>query len=304
VKPFRYAFLLALSYFLVAGGYILVSDHLAATIARDVADFRRIEDIKGLLFVLVTGVLLFCAAWILFRRFARAQESRSLERRALMLMQNKAYASELAAAVAHDFNNLLLVLHAGVDELALKSQEPPNPTIIVDMRQALESARDLTKRMARAARGERKLHQESHPLAMLVQDAVGLLRRIPRLRGRDVDVVVSTNAHALLDPVSVEQILVNLLLNAADAAGEGGKILVEVHEDALSVCLSVHDNGEGLTDTKLLDVLKPFTTTKEIGLGLGLLSVRASVEASQGTLTVMRSPLGGAQFDVRWSKAS
>jgi two-component system sensor histidine kinase HydH len=300
LKPLRYALLLALSYLLVAGAYILVSSRLAAAIASNVAELQRIEQFKGIVFVVVTGLLLFFAAWFLFRRFAQDETARALERRAMALMQSKAYSAELAAAVAHDFNNLLLVIHAGVDELSVKCREPSSSNTLEAMRSALDSARDLTKRMARAARGERAARQEPRCLATLVKETWELLQRIPRFRGRKVEVITSTNAKAVLDPVLVEQILVNLLLNAADAAGDGGKVLVEVRADEESVYLSVQDNGEGLTGDALTNAFKPFTTSKSQGLGLGLLSVRASVEASQGTLVVRSSRLGGAQFDVSW----
>ncbi len=281
-----------------------MSSRIAAAIAKDVGELERIEHVKGILFVLVTGVLLWGVSFALFRRLEWVHETRALERRTMMVMQSKAYAAELAAAVAHDFNNLLMVLRAGVDEIHENALQTIDPTTLDTMDKAIDSARNLTDRMARAARGERSNRKGLHSLSELVDDTVHLLRRLPRLRGRNIEVVSTSAGRVFLDPVLVEQILVNLLLNAADAVGKEGHIRVEVNEETDAVCLSVHDNGTGLSDAMLNGIFEPFKSTKETGLGLGLLSVRASVEASEGRLCVTRSPLGGAQFEVRWNKAA
>jgi signal transduction histidine kinase len=303
VKPTRYATGLALFYLLIAGGYIAVSGRIAAALARDVAELERIEHLKGTAFVLATGALLWGMSCWLFARLKRSEEEHQAERRAHMLVQNKVYAAELAATVAHDFNNVLLVLRAGVDELSGGNCSPEQGSTLSEMRRALDSARDLTKRMARAARGSREVNLQPASLGELVSDTIGLMRRLPRMTRRRVELRVAAPAPALLDPVLVEQIAVNLLLNAADAVGDDGTIRVDVGEDERSVWLAVHDDGQGLTEKDLKETPLPFTSAKPDGLGLGLLSVRASVEASRGQLVMKRSPLGGALFEVRWPKA-
>jgi signal transduction histidine kinase len=302
VKPTRYATGLTFFYLLIAGGYILISGRIAAGLARNVAELERIEHLKGTAFVFVTGALLWLTSWLLFARLKRSEEEHQAERRALMLVQSKVYAAELAATVAHDFNNVLLVLRAGVDELAGDDPATDPASTLAEMRRALDSARDLTRRMARAARGSREIRLHPASLGELVSDTIGLMRRLPRMLGRRIELQVSSAARSLLDPVLVEQIVVNLLLNAADAAGDAGTVRVEVGEEDDVVRLSIHDDGHGLTDKELKELLLPFNSTKPDGLGLGLLSVRASVEASRGQLVIDRSPLGGAHFEVRWPK--
>lgn len=301
-RPAYYATCLACVYLLVAGSYIVVSDRLAAAVAHDVAELQRLEHIKGIAFVLVTGSLLWMISWGMFHRLERAEAARATDRQALMLVQSKAYAAELAAAVAHDFNNLLLVVGFGLDEITAAANSPPNPQYLAEMRQALDAARNLTERMASAARGQREIRQDLHSLTSLVSETVHLVQRLPRMRNRQVQNEARSAAQALLDPIVVEQILVNLLLNAADATHAGGTIAVTVEEDDDSVRLIVDDNGPGLRDDQIIEVLRPFNSTKPGGLGLGLLSVRASAEATQGKLTIDRSPLGGARFCVRWPK--
>jgi len=304
LKPLRYATWLSVIYLLVAGGYILVSSRLAAAIAHNVAQLERIEHIKGILFVVTTGAILWCTSLALFLKQAHTDEARALERRALTLVQGKAYAAELAAAVAHDFNNLLLVLRVGVEELTEELAQTPNNATLGEMRQALDSARNLTERMARAARGSRESRLAVHRLDRIVDDTIQLMRRLPRLQRCNLEVSLAAVPEARLDPILVEQIVVNLLLNAADAAGEDGTIRIVVEEHERAVCVAVHDSGKGLTALELKRALEPFFTTKSTGLGLGLFSVRASVDASEGNLALRSSPLGGALIEVNWPKLS
>jgi two-component system, NtrC family, C4-dicarboxylate transport sensor histidine kinase DctB len=300
MKSFRYATYLSLTYLGIAGIYIRISSHLAASLARTVDELETMERFKGQVFVIVTGGLLWGLSWFFFSRLQRSAEERARERHALMLVQSKAYAGELAATVAHDFNNLLLVLRSGVDEVA-ESGGHAVDTTLSEMRIALDGAKNLTERLARAAKGDRAGRQDIHSLASIVTETTCLIRKLPRLSGRTVEVVAPAAAFTLLDPVVVEQIVVNLLLNAADACGKGGTVRLDVGEDAGHVWLVVHDNGPGLPDSEHLAVVEPIRSTKG-GLGLGLLSVRACAEAGNGQLTIGRSPLGGARFEVRWPR--
>jgi signal transduction histidine kinase len=266
-----------------------------------VEELEQIERLKGEVYVVVTATLLWALSWFLFSRIQRSNEERAKQRQALMLVQSKAFAGELAATVAHDFNNLMMVLRSGLDELAHSGSNPVESTIIGEMRGALEGARNLTERLASTARGERAGRQDIHSLSTLVTQTVRLIRRLPRVSGRTVDVIAESPARTMLDPVIVEQIVVNLLLNAADACGHGGSVRLEVGEDARAVWLLVHDNGPGFPDSEKLAIFEPFRSTKG-GLGLGLLSVRACAEAGNGQLSLGKSPLGGAKIEVRWPK--
>src|SRR5512133_2575847 len=89
-RPAYYATWLACVYLLVAGSYIVVSGWLAAAVARDVAELKRLEHIKGIAFVFVTGSLLWIISWLMFRRLERAEAARAIDRQALMLVQSKA----------------------------------------------------------------------------------------------------------------------------------------------------------------------------------------------------------------------
>jgi signal transduction histidine kinase len=135
-----------------------------------------------------------------------------------------------------------------------------------------------------------------------VKETTKLVRRLPRLAVKQLELVALTEARASLDPVLIDQILVNLLLNAADACGRQGHVRVEVGENDAQVWLMVEDNGPGLSDSQIPALFEPFRSTKSGGLGLGLLSVRASAEAGDGVVALGKSALGGAKFQVTWPK--
>ena len=301
MKSIRYATWLALGYLLVAGLYIRVSGRIAAHVARNVMELERLEHIKGLAFVVTTAVLLWVLAWRLFSRLQRSNDERIRSQQTLMLVQSKAFAGELAASVAHDFNNLLLVLGSAID-MADETGGAFDAATLEEMKAALEGAKSLTARLARAARGDRAGRRESLSLSKSVKETTKLVRRLPRLAVKNFELVALAEARAELDPVLIDQILVNLLLNAADACGQQGHVRVEVGENDTQVWLIVEDNGPGLSDSQIPAMFEPFRSTKSGGLGLGLLSVRASAEAGDGVVAGGKSALGGAKFQVTWPK--
>lgn len=303
LKPFRYAALLSGGYALVSAAYIVISGRLAALAAHTVVGLEHIERLKGIAFVATTAILLLGMSWYLFSRLAAVLRERTLDRQAMMLVQRKAFAGELAAAIAHDFNNLLMVVRAGVEELKRSTTGPVETGLIEDIHSALDSGKVLTLRLAATARGQRIVRMDPHVLTELVSETTLLLRRLPRLRGRTVDLRVQPVTALPMDSALVEQIVVNLVLNAADAAGPHGRVEVGVREEPAVIVLEIHDSGPGLPPGTERRIFDPFFSSKAGGLGLGLLSVRAAAEAHGATIVTGRSPLGGALFAIHFPKS-
>jgi len=112
-------------------------------------------------------------------------------------------------------------------------------------------------------------------------------------------VEVAANApSALADQDLVKGILVNLLENAAEAAGEGGQILTRVSKIDDRVAIDVHDSGPGLSDQALRSIFQPTISFKKRGMGLGLSIARKSALLSGGDILVIAGELGGAGFRV------
>ena len=101
-----------------------------------------------------------------------------------------------------------------------------------------------------------------------------------------------------LDEVLVDRMILNLVLNAADATKGAGKIDLRIRRKDRQVILELHDNGPGVPDQAREAIFDPFYSSKTNGLGLGLLSVRACAEAHGGSVEVKPSDLGGACFRI------
>jgi C4-dicarboxylate-specific signal transduction histidine kinase len=136
-----------------------------------------------------------------------------------------------------------------------------------------------------------------------VSDVVKLVRSNALRRGVTVDVELSPWMRPILgDRVQVQQVILNLLMNACDAVESNAKGMRRVglkpvpRQDAMII--EVQDNGAGISDEELQHIFEPFYTTKHEGLGLGLAICQSIVAAHGGTLDAVRNPSGGMTFSV------
>lgn len=299
MKPLRYALSLASVYGLIAALYIWLSSAIAARIATNVHDLEKIERLKGFGFVFVTSVIFFFASWIIFHRFKRVTLEQEILRRATIMAQGRVLAGELAAAVVHDFNNALTVVQCAISEAQETATTQTNNAILREASEAVRRAKEIALRLAHTARGQQILRAERLELSSYTQRLIRLLSKLPRLLGCTIEFISVPNVMVEVDPTLFEQILTNLILNAADATGPKGVIRVLLAEEPSTIRLEVHDNGPGIPLENRDHIFEAFETTKSDGLGLGLLSVRTAVMIQNGMLTVDESPLGGAAFIVR-----
>ncbi len=228
---------------------------------------------------------------------------------------------KLAGGIAHDFNNLLTVILSCVDFLRMETPaDDPRYSGVEDIRTAATRAADLTRQLLAFSRQQVlaprlfDLHGRIH----------GLQRMLDRILGDDIELVLaplegSCMIHA--DPGSIEQVVMNLVLNSRDAIVRGGRIILETREvyvdQALAkrhfgmragphVVLTVRDNGSGMHEVTRARIFEPFFTTKEQGqgTGLGLSTVLGIVEQSGGSITVESVVGVGTTFSVYFPKAT
>jgi two-component system, cell cycle sensor histidine kinase and response regulator CckA len=247
------------------------------------------------------------------------------ERRALEIQLRQAQKMEavgrLAGGVAHDFNNLLVGI-LGYSELLKKklTEQAPLLRMANEINFAAMRARDLTSRLL-ALSHRQVLRPSVLDLNVLVRQCERLLRPII---GEDVHVILRLDpktANVKADPVQLEQVILNLALNARDAMPGGGTLSMEtcnVQVDAALarrhpalipgsyVRLSVTDTGHGIAPDVMPRIFEPFFTTKEIGKGsgLGLSAVYGVVKQSGGCVTVSSEPEKGAAFGIYLPRAS
>ena len=221
----------------------------------------------------------------------------------------------LAGGVAHDFNNLLTAIlgHAELLEGDLAG-EAERLRHVRSIRKSGERARDLTRQLLAFARRQ-VVAPRLVDLNVHLRDSQSMLRR---LVGEDVELVVETTEGlrpVLADPGQIEQILLNLAVNARDAMPKGGRLTfrtgnVEItaeeaarHADFTAgphVLLSVSDSGTGMDAEVLAHIFEPFFTTKPagVGTGLGLATVYGVVRQSGGHIRVASERGEGTTFEI------
>src|ERR1700694_692199 len=222
---------------------------------------------------------------------------------------------QLAGGVAHDFNNLLTAIN-GYSSLALQRLEDGHPikSYLEEVKKAGDRAANLTRQLL--AFGRKQILQ---PLPLNLNDTVtDMSKMLQRLIGEDIQLSAKLTTdlkRVKADPGQIEQVLVNLIVNARDAMPQGGKLTIEtanveldreyasthvgVHPGAY-VVLAVSDTGTGMDEQLRQQIFEPFFTTKEKGkgTGLGLSTVYGIVKQSGGNIMVQSEPGRGTTFQI------
>ena len=248
----------------------------------------------------------------------RAEEALRRSEEELRQSQKMEAIGRLAGGIAHDFNNLLSII-LSYSAMMMEALSPEDP-LRADAEQiaiAGQRARDLTRQLLAFSRRQ-MLRPEVLDLAEVVRGVEPMLRRV---LGEDIELTISLARPTPLvkaDPGQIQQILMNLVVNARDAMPDGGQLWIETSEVVLEdephvrasggagtgsgphVCLSVSDTGVGLDEETRARIFEPFFTTKPRGkgTGLGLSTVLGIVQQSGGHVTVESTPNEGASFRV------
>ncbi|MDQ2900958.1 MAG: response regulator [Acidobacteriota bacterium] len=219
----------------------------------------------------------------------------------------------LAGGIAHDFNNLLTII-SGYSQMLLGGigEQDPDRSAVEQILKASQRAADLTRQLL--AFGRRKLIQ---PKVMDLKATVeGMSSMLHRLIGEHIDLkieAVAATGYVHADPGQIEQIIMNLAVNARDAMTKGGKLVIETGNAELDetyaskhvavrpghyVMLAVTDTGTGMDAETQAQVFEPFFTTKGHGTGLGLSTVYGIVKQSGGAIDLYSEPGFGTSVKV------
>jgi PAS domain S-box-containing protein len=222
---------------------------------------------------------------------------------------------QLAGGIAHDFNNLLTVI-VGHTELLLEECVPDEHMrgLLTEIKQSGERAASLTRQLLAFSRRQ-VLEQTVLDVNVVVADMEKMLRP---LIGEDIELTIRLEPRLnsiKADPSQLQQVIMNLVLNARDAMTRGGQITIETSNSVLDeeqaafradvapgpyVALTVRDTGRGMTDDVKTHLFEPFFTTKGVGkgTGLGLATVYGIVKQSGGYLDVESEVSRGSTFRI------
>jgi len=243
----------------------------------------------------------------------RADEEKEIMQAELLKARKMEAIGTLAGGVAHDFNNLLTVIK-GESTLAMMSAEETDPVAqhLKNIAMASERAADLTRKLLLFSR-QQPLAPVPLSLNRLLDDMLKMLRR---LIGENISVVKELDPGlwtVKADPGSMEQVIMNLAVNASNAMPEGGRLKIGTGNVIMSeedlhgrpaarpgeyVCLTVSDTGVGMDGETLQHIFDPFFSTKEArrGTGLGLSVVYGIAEQHGGWVDVRSEPGKGSEF--------
>ncbi len=271
---------------------------------------RRIADVNGMR-----------VAPGLYMSILRDTTERKALERQLQQAQRVESIGTLAGGIAHDFNNTLTGI-SGFADLALMHLSPAHPLWqdLQRIRKQAEHAATLTRQLLAFSR--RQILERKHvDLNEIVAETQAFLRRVI---GEHIDLTLApapTLDTAYVDPVQVEQVLMNLCVNARDAMPDGGRLTIETANVRLDdafvrahpwaragdyVRISVSDTGVGMDEQTLQRIFDPFFTTKEPGkgTGLGLAMVYGIVKQHEGLIHVYSEPGRGSTFKVYFKAVS
>lgn len=236
-----------------------------------------------------------------------AQQVEILKER-LAQAQKLAGLGELLSTVAHDLNNVLMPV-INYAQMGLRHKdEPTREKSFTKILQAGQKAARIIATTLGMARGRSNAAREATNLVQVVEDALLLLEREMTNHRVSVERQFENVPEAIVNAGQIQQVLLNLVINARQAMPKGGHLLVRLAYDAAAnmVDLTVRDNGSGIEPEKLRRIFDPFFTTKsgpdatgKGGTGVGLSSCREIVEAHQGRIRVESTVGKGTAFTIK-----
>ncbi|MCL5772990.1 MAG: response regulator [Firmicutes bacterium] len=240
------------------------------------------------------------------------EEQKKLEQQLIQSQKMEALGL-IAGGIAHDFNNLLTAILGNAEFGLMKlKQSEPLYQILSEIQEAGQRAAILTRRLLAFSRRQVLQPREVNVAGILTDFS----RTLVRLIGEDIELkkdVPRNLSNIYIDPGALEQIVMNLAVNARDAMPLGGTFAIKaqnIHlDEAFSrmlldakpgdyVKISIMDTGSGIDENNLQKIFEPFFTTKEKGTGLGLSIVYGIVKQHGGFITVSSQPDHGCRFEV------
>ncbi len=258
-----------------------------ATVDQAIANWTLVVAVAIALLIVTT----FFATWHLTGQINKAHAEREEMSRAFIRSAKLASVGELATGLAHEINNPLAIISAEQTNIADLLSESEADTLTREQIQEslgrcetqIERCANITGKMLQFGR-KRESQVEPTDITPRLLETIRLLKRRAKVRNIEIVAEIEENLpRALVDPVELEQVMVNLINNSIDAMPHGGTVTVRAVQEEGRLHLQIVDDGTGIPQEDLERVFEPFYTTKPVGQGTGLgLSVCYGIVQSWG----------------------
>jgi len=275
---------------------------------KDVPIWRQYWWQIGLTLAIVVGQAMLIVALFSQRRRRRLAEQAEQAQRAVLARASRlALAGELTGAIAHEINQPLGAILANADagDLMLDSgadRREELRAILADIRRDDLRASEVIRRL-RDLLGKQKFERKQFDLNEVVSDLESIMRAEAQRRGVVLEIRRAPETLTIVgDPVQIQQVLINLVLNAMDAVGDESEarrtVVVSVAKGETGAVLAVRDRGRGIAPEHRTKLFESFFSTKRNGMGLGLSITRTIVDAHGGRIWAESGPDEGTVFQV------
>ena len=293
----RRAAIIAISYLFLGAGYIFLSARIAEMMSHSIGQYVQIEEIKGTIFMIVTAIGLYLFSRHQLQEIAKDASGLLENRDVLHSSERRALAALFARSFAHDCRKVIDPTREALGRI--KVCKDCHCERLSTLGQSLESLERLSSQLQDTSKLFSTVDKREVNLGPLLKSSVEVAHNYSPLQGCRVRIADCPDVQVSAYPALIHQMVVNLMMNAAEAMSGSGKIEVALRSEPTGVVIEVHDNGPGIPAEQWRQVFAPFYTTKPHGPGLGLLSVQACALAHGGEVEISASHLGGARVEVK-----
>ena len=267
--------------------------------AFDAATVQALETVADQVAISINNARLYAEATRELAERRRVEAALMAGEEQLRQAQKMEAIGRLAGGVAHDFNNLLQAMLAIVEGLRLRPRDEHPAAAVDELVAHIQRAAALTRQLLLFSRRE-VASREEVDLNELVDDTTRLLRRLIPETVHLVVVPAASPPAVLADRGQLQQVLLNLAVNARDAMAHGGSLTVRTENDGGECSLVVEDTGTGMDAATKQRIFEPFFTTKSeaLGTGLGLAVVHGIVQQHGGRIEVESEVGAGSRFRI------
>ena len=269
---------------------------MAIAVASAAAAYLALLTEVRILATMAAALSIFVGSWLLRRlRHAALALARTHER--LVESEVRSTAALIASSIGHDINNVLVVCGAHIEDLEEAANEPAAIAgLSLDFERSASEIAALARRLLDASKLQLAPAFSDGAVGSAVAPALEIASAHPAVRKCRFDPEPIPDVRARLSAPLLSRALLNLIVNAADAAGPGGRVAVRFRVGQGTFTTEVHDSGPGVSEPERSRILEPFYSSKVGGTGLGLVVVRECARQHSGQLEITDSDLGGACF--------